>query len=322
MNSKNTNRITRNFKKDDQIVSNKALGPSATVDENTINENRINIFENGFDVQQTSPSELGLTNEIKEIDTHERCFDIHRLDYVSNSPLVRNNRSSGVLPESVIGTDDRIQVYKTNSSPWVMICQLVVTDKDGIISLGTGWFISPRTIMTAGHCVYNHNGNPGWAKSIEVIPGMNRHFSPFGSVIGTLFQSVRGWTMNKRRTHDYGCIILPKSSPMGNRTGWFGFARLSDNSLQNLLVNNSGYPGDKPYGTQWFNADRLKKASSKQLRYSLDTAGGQSGSPIWRLSIDKRHAVGIHAYGGAQNKSTRIDAAVFNNMLMWKRLGR
>jgi len=52
----------------------------------------------------------------------------------------------------------------------------------------------------------------------------------------------------------------------------------------------------------------------------LDTFGGQSGSPTWRFVNEQRHAVGIHAYGGCPNSSTRIVPPVFNNMLAWRQL--
>lgn len=226
----------------------------------------------------------------------------------------------GEGPESVCGKDGRVHVTKVSRIPWRYVCQLIITMKDGRKSRCTGWFISPRTVMTAGHCVYSHSAG-GWAKSIEVIPGMNGAYRPFGSAVGTSFRSVKGWTKGKKPTHDYGCIVLPKSKALGKKTGWFGFACLSAKSLKNLLINNSGYAGDKSFGTQWYNAGRITGVTSRRLYYMLDTFGGHSGSPTWRYRKGKRHAVGVHAYGGCPNKSTRINKPVFKNMKSWKKLG-
>ncbi len=223
--------------------------------------------------------------------------------------------------ESVCGEDDRRSVA-TVTIPWRMICQLIITRRDGIKSRCTGWFIAPRTVMTAGHCVYTHKGQRGWARSIEVVPGMNGRLRPFGSAIATTFHSVTGWTKHRRITQDYGCIILREGQPLGTKTGWWGFASLGDNSLRNLLANNSGYPGDKPFGTQWYNAGRITDVSKERFQYMLDTAGGQSGSPTWRSAKGKRHVIGIHAYGGCPNKSIRINKAVFRRMQAWRTLGQ
>jgi V8-like Glu-specific endopeptidase len=88
-----------------------------------------------------------------------------------------------------------------------------------------------------------------------------------------------------------------------------------------LLVNSSGYPGDKPTGTQWWNANRILSVSSRRIYYQIDTAGGQSGSPVWRYRNGKRHIIGIHTTGGAPfNGATRIIKPVFDNLVKWKNL--
>jgi glutamyl endopeptidase len=218
--------------------------------------------------------------------------------------------------ENICGNDDRVQIYQTTEIPWRWICQLIITAADGAKYRCTGWFIGPHTVMTAGHCVYMHD-NGGWAKQIEVIPGMNADSRPFGSQVSTAFRSVVGWTKNKDWNFDYGAIILPNNN-LGNKVGWFGFAVLTDSSLNNLLSNNSGYPGDKPFGTQWFNAGRVTKITDRKFYYMIDTMGGQSGSPVWRLFNGQRQAIGVHAYGGCPNSATRITKAVFDNMVAWK----
>jgi len=220
------------------------------------------------------------------------------------------------LQESICGADNRVRISPATAVPWRWVSQLIITFANGARSRCTGWFIGPRTVMTAGHCVYS-KGNGGWARSIEVIPGLDAASRPFGSQIGTSFRSVTGWVNNGDQNYDYGAIILPNGN-LGNKVGWFGFASLSDASLKNLLVNNSGYPGDKPFGTQWFNAGRITAVTARKIYYMVDTYGGQSGSPVWRSLNGQRHAVGVHAYGGCPNSATRITLPVYNNMLAWR----
>lgn len=223
---------------------------------------------------------------------------------------------SYTTPETVCGADDRTQINATANVPWRWICQLIIQFPDGAGARGTGWFIGPHTVMTAGHCVFS-KANGGWARQIEAIPGMNASSRPFGSQTGRSFRSVVGWTQNTDPEFDYGAIILPNND-LGNRVGWFGFAVLSDAALNGLLVNLAGYPADKPFGTQWFMAGNISAVQARRLRYMVDTFGGQSGSPVWRLSNGQRQSVGVHAYGGCPNGATRITQAVFNNMMAWR----
>ena len=237
-------------------------------------------------------------------------------------PLACSMHFNEARMESVCGHDGRVQVGQDGTPPWRMICQLIITMANGTRSRGTGWFISPRTVMTAGHCVHS-SPNGGWATSIEVIPGMSGTHQPFGSVTATQLHSVAGWVNRGQPAEDYGCIVLPPNAPLGRQTGWFGFAALSDPDLRNLLANNSGYPGDKTFGTQWFNAGRITATEDKRLSYMFDTAPGQSGSPTWRYDKTRkqRHVIGIHNYGGCANRSTRINREVFSNMKAWKQVG-
>ena len=218
-------------------------------------------------------------------------------------------------PETVCGADDRVRITPANDTPWRWICKLRIRFPNDTRVVGTGWFIGSRTVMTAAHCL--HSQELGWAQSIEVIPGMDEARRPYGSQFGASFRATLGWTRDAKPEYDYGAIILPDDT-LGDRVGWFGFIAPPDNELQGLLANNSGYPGDKPSGTQWFNAGGITKVEERKIYYMLDTMGGQSGSPVWRKLNGERHAIGIHAYGGCPNSAARITTEVFENMLSWR----
>lgn len=221
--------------------------------------------------------------------------------------------------ESVCDKDQRVQITNTTVIPWRWNCELLIDlNGDGKADArGTGFLIGECTVMTAGHVVHSGNNSPsGWAKSIQVIPGMNGSSMPFGSYTSGNLRTVTGWYNGANPTHDYGCIIL-KERP-GKSLGYYGFAALSDSSLSGLLVNLAGYPADKAFGTQWYMADRITKVEPRRIHYMIDTYGGQSGSAVYRLSSGQRHAVGIHGYGGCPNKATRIVKPVFDNMLNWR----
>jgi V8-like Glu-specific endopeptidase len=225
------------------------------------------------------------------------------------------------IEETVHGADDRVRIATTNVYPWSAHASLLITAADDSLWIGTGWFIGPHTLATAGHVVFIKNsgvpGRDGWVKRIQVVPGRNGSTEPFGSVLSTSFRSVVGWTESGDQNYDYGAIIL--STDLGNRTGWLGFGAYSDADLLASVGNISGYPGDQPSGTQWYSARRVASVDARKVYYDIDTAGGQSGSAVYRIVSGQRYGIAIHAYGGAVNNSgTRIVSPVFNNLLAWK----
>ena len=229
--------------------------------------------------------------------------------------------SFGAAIETVHGPDDRVKINATNTYPWRVHASLLITAADNSQWIGTGWFISPRTLITAGHVVHIKGsgvpGRDGWVKRIQVMPGRNGASLPYGSVTSTTFRSVTGWTGSGNQEFDYGAIILP--TPLGNSTGWLGYGNYADADLLASVGNISGYPGDKPSGTQWYDARRIAAVTARKVHYDIDTAGGQSGSAVYRIVNGGRYAVAIHAYGGATtNSGTRINAAVFANLNGWK----
>ncbi|WP_077490386.1 trypsin-like serine peptidase [Sinomonas mesophila] len=225
------------------------------------------------------------------------------------------------LPETVHGPDDRVQISPANTYPWRVHASLLITAADNSLWIGTGWFIGPHTLITAGHVVFIKNsgvpGRDGWVKKIQVMPGRDGSSLPYGSVTSTSFRSVKGWTVSGSENYDYGAIIIP--TELGTSTGWFGYGAYTDADLLSVTANISGYPGDKPSGTQWYAARKVASVGPRKVRYDIDTAGGQSGSAVYRIKSGGRYGIAVHAYGGATtNSGTRITGPVFDNFKAWK----
>jgi glutamyl endopeptidase len=222
--------------------------------------------------------------------------------------------------ESVIGADGRTKVNTTTNYPYRANAFLKVTF-NGDSGTCTGFFIGPRTLATAGHCVYDQS--LGWATSIQVFPGRNGSNSPYGNAYACYLWSVEGWVDDGSSNYDYGAIILPSSKALGNTVGWYGFFYTTNGaSLDEDIVRIYGYPGDKTYATQWGMQGRIKRVYTRKLHHNLDTAGGQSGSAVYETRTNGPYANSIHTsgvYGSSPyNRSTRIVKGVFNNLKNWK----
>lgn len=247
----------------------------------------------------------------------------------SEAPMARRfgPRARGGL-ETVIGVDDRQRILETTMAPWRMICALRMTAEGGGAAIGTGWLVGPRTVMTAGHCVHSTEFFGGWASEIEVSPGRNGQVElPFGTLVSRRFSSVDRWVGDEDPDYDVGCIHL--SEPIGDRIGWFGLACIPSDGLEQYLVNISGYPADRGWGTeQYFHANRVIRVTDRRLFYDVDTYGGQSGAPVWvyRDGDPLPQVVGIHAYGIGgtpvsfaitANSAPRIIPEVFEQIKAW-----
>ena len=111
------------------------------------------------------------------------------------------------IAETVHGPDDRVQITQTTKYAWRANASLLITARDGSQWIGTGWFIAPRTLATAGHCVCIKGsgipGRDGWVKSIQVVPGRNQQSAPLGAATSTVFWSVKGWVDAGDENYDY-----------------------------------------------------------------------------------------------------------------------
>ena len=231
--------------------------------------------------------------------------------------------------ERVFGGDDRTLVPSTTDAPWCWSAALRIKPKVGTGGfVGTGWFIGPRTLVTAGHCVYLHD-HGGFAESIEVIPGLDGTNRPFGSIFSRDLKSVSGWTEKRDSDFDYGAIVLPRDVNVGA----FAFAAVPQEMLVSADLNISGYPHDRDKSTRhYFHARRIVRASKRRLYYHIDTYGGQSGSAGWitisrqaaaQLGIASseervRVAVAVHSGGSTLfNYATRITDDVAENLRRW-----
>jgi glutamyl endopeptidase len=223
---------------------------------------------------------------------------------------------------------DRIRATDPRQSPFRKVCDLLITARDGGLHTGTAWFISPRTLVTAGHCVAVFRpGTPahGMVSKILVMPARNGETDPSQSAFGwvevqqTDLRVHDAWRLSGNIDFDFGAIILPPDLPLGTTVGFFGYGHFPDANLLGARPTLSGYPDDVPEGTQWFETNPIRQLTPTRLFYDIFTASGQSGSPVFFANATQQIACAIHNFGAAPfNSGVRIIPPVVAQLNAWR----
>lgn len=251
--------------------------------------------------------------------------EYHELLY----PKTVNNE----LQFDIVGTRDTRKLIKdTLQVPFRYICHVHTEETAGSFPV-TGFFIGPRTILTAGHVIWDAALNKPIPKNkILLTPAKNGSKTPsFGSFNPTNCVFSHAGFSNTDHVTGKDYAIMHIADSVGNQTGYFGMApskadptgsSILPGSLplpaKDLYMNLCGYPNDKGGDLQYLSYNRgfELQEDRKVLAYFNDTMGGHSGSPVWvrrHSSMGGRVIIGIHIGAGPNAKAggSQYNKAVF-----------
>ncbi|MFX0002934.1 MAG: trypsin-like peptidase domain-containing protein [Promethearchaeota archaeon] len=216
--------------------------------------------------------------------------------------------------------DDRIKITSTSSYPWSTICKLYITAEDNTQWVGSGTMIDAYHVLTCGHCVYIHD-HGGWASEIIVIPGMRGTYRPFGQALATNFRTYSQWIQFEMPEHDWAVLTLDRT--IGNNTGWMGTMTADQSDpVYTGTLHTAGYPYDLDSGLyMYYDSDVGDRATNYNHWYWMDTAGGQSGGPVWVEINGSYYILTVNAYeyefGVDANFGTRLNQDKFDQIITW-----
>jgi chitodextrinase len=184
--------------------------------------------------------------------------------------------------------------------------------QQGIVCSGT--LIDPRTVLTAGHCVFSWNAPNGapvqaWADSITVYPGYD------GGNASPLFKRARAnqiwswtaWTQNEDLEHDVGVIALDRD--IGALAGWWGVGNaVTCSYFESNTWRHRVYPG-----ANGFNGNDMQEHVGNyddcgDLLAEFNTAGIQGTSGGGGIKDNVAWTVISHTSNGTVSKDAKVTA--------------
>jgi V8-like Glu-specific endopeptidase len=179
----------------------------------------------------------------------------------------------------------------------------------------SGTVVNRNTVLTAGHCVSDGNGNLStnilFCPSYFLAGGAPGAPHPSrGCWVGGTIVVPADWHTAENHDRDYACVVTSPTgtvvaNSIGNVTGWAG---VSANFPRNQPVFSTGYPSAAPFpgyhiiftsAVEWYSLNLGGDANvSKYI--GNDMTGGSSGGSWW-LSI--RHATAEYADVDGSNET-------------------
>ncbi len=209
----------------------------------------------------------------------------------------------------IFGDDAREKAADITASPYNAIVRLQI-ETDGIMARGTGFMIGQGMMLTAAHVMYDYDKKK--MRTVWVVGEDGRLYEVYNAIIDPDYRKVPlpkyDWAVAK-------VSVLP-----GKTVPCLNILSVEDTqcpALKNHEAEVAGYPGivrgletielytEKGNIRDYSDAD-------KKIRYTIDTSGGQSGSPIILYKDGTAYAVGIHNSG---TKKYNIGRAIDRKIL-------
>lgn len=209
---------------------------------------------------------------------------------------------------TIDGTDDRRPVGRPGAYPFRVIFRITMR-MNGVQKGGTAFLVGNRTLLTAGHCLYEGGIN---ADGLRIFGPTGAEYTLRGAC------SLSGWVRDQDDAFDLACIQLREN--VGPSLGFFGTRVIGGAKILGTYAI-AGFPLDRDDGrTLYIDAGNVKEQGAL-LNYSIDTERGQSGSPLFFLDQGKAFVVGVHIQGASTenryNKALRFRPDVMKQIKTW-----
>ncbi|KAK4443110.1 hypothetical protein QBC34DRAFT_443621 [Podospora aff. communis PSN243] len=231
---------------------------------------------------------------------------------------------------SVVDKRDFFDGGKYRSVVKLMIRYEGQRDNEPGYAMGTGWLISPDTVVTAGHNVFDWSGfGKGLGRAVQIKCYIGYQGAASVNSPEVQFRLAKNivttpeWISGRNNRHrDISFIQVDR--PFTGDLRVFRYEDTPAAEDQGVMLGVVGYPGDmsidvnnrRERGAEMYEmfapqAYSLSGTSHENplgmLEYTVSTFGGQSGAPVIRKDTKGMTVIGTHVYGaGTKNQASVI----------------
>lgn len=194
--------------------------------------------------------------------------------------------------------DNEQAKHNTWEYPWSTQVKLFMTFPNGGTYVGSGTMIGSKYVITHQNNIY-YPAFGGLATRVEVIPGLDGTYKPFGSAFAVYLRYFYHGASN------VGLITLDRH--IGFSTGWLGYGNFTDSFIESFYGHLAGYPVSKDLGwVLFYDFGLVDVLSFDQARVSRLFLAGELGAGTYlKESNGFRYVWGVSA--GSYYCSTTVD---------------
>ena len=182
--------------------------------------------------------------------------------------------------------DNSIAKHDTGAYPMSAQVKLFMRFPNGGTYQGSGVMIGSKYVLTSMNNVYQANFG-GLATQIEVIPGLDGYYKPFGSAYASY---IRYYYDGYSKV---GLLTLDRH--IGNSTGWLGYGSYTDAYLSSRWGHQFSYPTDRDYGrVMYYNNGNIYDLNRDWLAVGMTFNSGEMGAGMYLLNtFGSRYVFGV-----------------------------
>ncbi len=201
----------------------------------------------------------------------------------------------------------RTGIHDARFFPHSAIAKLRLVDGGGnLLGEGSGFYVGPHKIITAGHCLVNDDGSR--VQGVEVIPGLHGTDEPFGGAsvgITGLHPHPKYNPLKYDPSYDIGVITGAPDAPNGE---YFEMEELRMSPNTGIITCGYAAVGVDPT-IQHMDVDAIRELHNGTFTYAAQVRQGSSGGPVfYALDAHTIKAVGLNVttYDAQVNRGLRL----------------